>query len=99
MSAYPFSFVTVHGKIFDGKVDSVIAPGVEGYFGVLSQHAPMVAMLTRGVVSLRQEGVEKHFAVNQGILEVDGSGQVVLLAQEGVAADSINQAKEKAAAF
>ena len=37
-------------------VDMVVAPGVEGLFGVLPRHAPLLADLTRGVVELHQNG-------------------------------------------
>ena len=37
-------------------VEMVVAPGVEGLFGVLPRHAPLLADLTRGVVDVYQNG-------------------------------------------
>ena len=37
-------------------VEMVVAPGVDGLFGVLPRHAPLLAGLKRGVLELYQNG-------------------------------------------
>ena len=37
-------------------VHMVVAPGVEGLFGVLPRHAPLLADLARGVVEVYEDG-------------------------------------------
>ncbi|HTN41658.1 MAG TPA: F0F1 ATP synthase subunit epsilon, partial [Asticcacaulis sp.] len=36
------SLVTPERELFAGEVDQVVAPGVEGEFGVLAHHAPFM---------------------------------------------------------
>ena len=52
-------------------VEMVVAPGVEGLFGVLPRHAPLLADLTRGVVQLHQNGkVIDRFMIDGGLADV-----------------------------
>jgi len=39
--------------IYEGEAISLIAPSESGYLGVLAEHAPLVARLTRGKITLR----------------------------------------------
>lgn len=74
-----------------------MAPGAEGYFGVLSRHAPMVAELRVGELDLVDEhGQRRVFAVAGGILEVQRDG-VIVLADAVEAAQDIDVARATAA--
>ena len=51
-------------------MDEVVLPGVEGEFGVLPGHTPLLAVLQTGRMWYRQ-GTEKRFlAVSMGFAEV-----------------------------
>ncbi len=83
--------------LFEGRARSLIAPGVEGYFGVLARHAPMVAELGPGALMIRQEnGEEDYFAVSAGFLEVELDG-VTVLADTAEAALEIDVERARAA--
>ena len=66
-------------KLFEGRARALIAPGAEGYFGVLARHAPMVAQLGFGVLTVTEENGERiFFAVSAGFLEVTPDGVTIL---------------------
>jgi F-type H+-transporting ATPase subunit epsilon len=44
--------ISPEAKLFSGTVSSVKAPGVDGSFQILNNHAPLVAILTKGVISI-----------------------------------------------
>ena len=67
-------------QLVSAEVDEVVAPGEEGYFGVLPGHAPMLATLGCGVVTYRQGREEHHLAVLGGFAEVRGD-RVIILAE------------------
>ena len=46
-----FSLVSPEREVFNGLVDQVDAPGAEGDFGVLADHAPFMTALREGVVT------------------------------------------------
>jgi F0F1-type ATP synthase epsilon subunit len=52
MADFPTTIVTPQGKIFEDKIESLSAPGAEGYLGILAHHAPLVAMLATGILKL-----------------------------------------------
>ena len=55
------------------SVQMVVAPGVEGLFGVLPRHAPLLADLTRGIVEVHEDGkVTDRFMIDGGLADVSG---------------------------
>ena len=93
MPSYQIAIITPEGKLFDDKVESVMAPGQEGAFGVLYQHAPFITVLKKGIVTLIKEGKEIFFVISSGIFEVDNQSRVLLLAAHGAQAPNLNEAK------
>ena len=58
---------------------SVVAPGAEGYLGILAHHAPLIAALGVGDLTVVDEtGRESHVAITSGFLEVSGNVATVL---------------------
>ena len=63
--------VTPNEVYFEGPVASVVAPGVEGYLGVLRNHAPLVTTMGRGKLIYRDPaGKTETLRVDGGFFEV-----------------------------
>lgn len=62
------------------EVDEVVAPGVEGYFGVLPGHAALLTTLGSGEVTYRTGRTEQHLLVAGGFAEVQPE-RVIILAE------------------
>jgi F-type H+-transporting ATPase subunit epsilon len=73
--------VTPRGRALTASVDEVTAPSIEGEFGVLPGHLPLLAALRTGIVSYRQGSETKHCAVGAGFAEA-GPDKVVILTDE-----------------
>src|SRR5437762_10266535 len=56
----------------------VIAPGSEGYLGILPHHAPLFTTLGPGEFRVKKGGVEEALAVFGGFMDVRGNRVVVL---------------------
>lgn len=93
MANYQLSIITADGEAFNGQVESLIAPGKLGSFGVLSDHTPLIASLRSGPLTVTQDGVKNYFAVNAGILEVNDQSNVLLLTDFAKKAKTLNEAK------
>ena len=79
-----FSLVSPAREVFAGEVDHVIAPGTEGDFGVLPQHAPFMSTLKNGVVRvLEGDVVSMRVFVRGGFADVTPEG-LTILAEEAV---------------
>ena len=66
-------------KIFSGDAETVKLPGVDGSFGVLDNHAPIIAALKKGIVKVTdsKKNVE-HLEINGGVVEVLPNKVIVL---------------------
>jgi F-type H+-transporting ATPase subunit epsilon len=71
--------ITPDKKLYEGEVKSAVFPGSEGSFGVLDNHAPMIATLRAGEISLTEENNNKQeFHVKGGVVEVLKNRVIVL---------------------
>jgi F-type H+-transporting ATPase subunit epsilon len=81
--------VTPEERLISEDVREIVAPGVEGYFGVLPGHIPFMTMLDTGELMYRTDGVERHLAVSGGYAEVRRD-RVVVLADRAERAEHID---------
>jgi F-type H+-transporting ATPase subunit epsilon len=65
-----FEVVTPGRRVLAEDVDEVVLPSREGYMGVLSGHAPLLAMLDAGEVSFRVGSQQQYLSVSGGFAEV-----------------------------
>jgi F-type H+-transporting ATPase subunit epsilon len=73
-----FSLVAPQRELFHGEVDQVDVPGTEGDFGVLANHAPVMAMIRPGALRIVNDGAERRIFVNGGFADVTPAGLTVL---------------------
>jgi F-type H+-transporting ATPase subunit epsilon len=78
------------------EVDEVVAPGSEGYFGVLPGHAAFLTTLGAGELTYRHGREEEHLAVIGGFAEVTGD-RVIILAEEAERPEEIDRARAERA--
>ncbi len=78
-----FTLVSPERELISEDVDMVEAPGVEGIFGVLPNHAPLMTVLSPGVVKVRKDGHERRIFVFGGFAEVTPLG-LTILAEEAI---------------
>ena len=65
-----FNLVSPEKELFSGDVDMVEAPGAEGMFGVLPNHAPFMTLLGSGVLTVKHGAAVHRFTVQGGFLQV-----------------------------
>jgi F-type H+-transporting ATPase subunit epsilon len=78
MATFHFDLVSPEKIAFAGEVDQVDVPGVEGDFGVLAGHAPVVAAIRPGILTVTTGGTHQKIIVLGGIAEVSDKGLTVL---------------------
>ncbi len=78
-----FSLVSPERELFSGAVSQVDAPGTEGEFGVLPQHAPFMTTLKPGVVRIYEGGQVTPVFVRGGFADVTPQG-LTILAEEAI---------------
>ncbi len=67
---FDLTVVTPEGQAFHGAVESVVLPGTEGDFGVLTGHEVFLTGLRIGEMRVAQDGRDLWAAVSRGFAEV-----------------------------
>ena len=88
--------VTAERVLFQGDVDAVVAPGIDGELGILPNHAALMTALQPGELRYRNAEGEQQFAVTGGFMEVRGD-HVSVLADAAERADEIDAARAEEA--
>lgn len=91
-----FELATPARMLVSVEADEVVAPGVEGYFGVLPGHAAMLTTLKPGEVTYRSGQTEHHLAVLGGFAEVRAD-RVIILAENAERPEEIDRARAERA--
>jgi len=78
MATFHFDLVSPEKLAFAGEVDQVDVPGLEGDFGVLAGHAPVVAALRPGILTIITGGAREKVILLGGLAEVSEKGLTVL---------------------
>ncbi len=65
--------------VYEGDVDIVVLPGMDGEMGVLPHHAPLLTTLKYGIIKVRAKGAEQVFAVAGGVAEIQPDIVTVLV--------------------
>ena len=88
--------ITPERKVYEDDVDMVIAPGSEGYLGILPHHAPLLTALGPGEFRVKKGGVEEVLVVFGGFMDVRAD-KVVVLTEAAEPADEIDVQRAQAA--
>jgi F-type H+-transporting ATPase subunit epsilon len=88
--------VSAERSLVDEVVDEVEIPGLDGYFGVLPGHTPLLGVLGAGELWYRQGGETHLLAIAFGFAEVQPDA-VTVLAEMAERAEDIDVARAEAA--
>ena len=92
MATFHFDLVSPEKLAFSGEVDQVDVPGIEGDFGVLAGHAPIVAVIRPGILTVRTGSTHQKVIVLGGLAEMSEKGLTVL-ADVATSLDELDHAK------
>ena len=92
MTAFHFELVSPEKLLFSGDVDSVVAPGSDGQFTVLANHAPVMTTLKPGVVQYDAGGKSEKLFVRGGFADVGATG-FTILAEQAIPLAELDAAK------
>jgi len=88
--AFKFELVSPERLLVSEDVLEVVVPGQEGYFTVLSNHAPLMAGLQPGVVEVKNaSGAQERYCVFGGFVDIMPDS-CTLLAESAVNVKDVN---------
>lgn len=71
--------LTPDKTLFSGNAEVVSLPGINGSFQILENHAPLIANLGKGTLSIQSGSDKQAFEVKGGLVEVLKNKIVVLV--------------------
>jgi F-type H+-transporting ATPase subunit epsilon len=94
---FTLDVVTLKKVVFSEPIESVVAPGTVGYFGILAGHTPFVSSLQVGITKITKSNGEKiNLSTSGGFLMTDGK-KVILLAEAAERPEEIDAARAQRA--
>ena len=85
-----FELVSPERRLARAKVAMVVVPGVEGDFGVLPGHAPMMSTIRAGAIAIHETDggpATMRFFIEGGFAEVTETGLTILAEKATPVAD------------
>jgi F-type H+-transporting ATPase subunit epsilon len=79
----------------DAHCDHVIIPGIEGDFGIFSEHTPFITKIRPGILKLYSDEMEDRYAIHDGFVTIENN--IVKIVCEVIEKDDevdINRAEE-----
>lgn len=78
---FDLTLITPDKTLYEGRVESLVAPAALGYLGVLANHAPLVASLTEGKIIIRPQAGESiiFYSKGKGFLQVLKNKVIMIL--------------------
>jgi F-type H+-transporting ATPase subunit epsilon len=92
MATFHLDLVAPDRLTFSGDVDQVDVPGLEGDFGVFANHAPTVALLRPGILTVYAGGAQQQYVVLGGFVEVSADGKLTVLADIALTIEDFDRA-------
>tara|TARA_B100000902_G_scaffold70982_1_gene76560 strand:- start:10699 stop:10935 length:237 start_codon:yes stop_codon:yes gene_type:complete len=72
--------ITPEKNLYTGKVNSIILPGIDGQFGILENHAPIISILIKGVITITENNEKiKKFEIDGGVIEMKNNHTTILV--------------------
>lgn len=97
---FQLEIITPERQFFTGPVESLVLPALDGEYGVLPGHEPVVTAVEPGEARFKADGVWHEVIVTQGFAEITSEYAVLLVSTaekpEEIDAARAQRAKERA---
>jgi F-type H+-transporting ATPase subunit epsilon len=89
MTTFHFELVSPAKLLFEGAVESVVVPGLEGDMTIMANHAALMTSLRPGIVTIGDGKASKRLYVRGGFADVNAKG-LTLLAEQATPVEELN---------
>ena len=96
MKTFPLEIYAIDKQAYVGPCESLIIPAMDGEFGVLANHEPVVVAITSGELRYTVSGETTVLAVGDGFIEVS-ENEVYVMVDFAERADEIDRIRAEAA--
>ena len=97
MKSFPFELYAIDKTAYKGPCEMLTIPALDGEYGVMADHEPVVVAITSGELRYTVDGETTILAVGEGFIEVT-EDEVFVLVDFAERADEIDMIRAQAAA-
>lgn len=87
---FEISVISPEKVLYSGEATYVSLPGISGLFGVMANHAPLVAELDIGILRIENEALELKMVIDGGFVQVKAN-KVNVLANGGALKEDLQR--------
>ena len=93
MNHLSLEIISMSRRVYDGKINAITIPGIEGELTILPHHIPLITPLKSGEIKIKDDdGTDKFLAIGNGFAIVE-DGKVSILADSADLVDELNEQK------
>lgn len=98
MASFQVYILAADHAFYEGKCESLVIPTLQGQYGILANHSPMIGAIVPGMMKVKiSEEKEEIAAVSSGMVKVEKNEVLILVdAAERPEEIDANRAKEAA---
>lgn len=96
MKKIELKIVTPEKVLYEGSVEGVSIPTIEGEITVLPGHIPVISAIKAGELRIKKEGNEEYFSITRGVAEISGNS-IVILTEAAERAEEVDEKRAEEA--
>lgn len=96
MKKIELKIVTPERVLYEGSVEGVSIPTVEGEITVLPGHLPVISAIKAGELKIKKEGNYEYFSITRGVAEISGNS-IVILTEAAERAEEVDEKRAEEA--
>ena len=62
--------VTPYQVFYEGQIEKIVLPALDGSLGILPGHSPLVVAITPGIARFEADGESRSFSLSEGFAEI-----------------------------
>ncbi|MBO4928100.1 MAG: ATP synthase F1 subunit epsilon [Clostridiales bacterium] len=88
--------VTPYDVFFEGRIERVVIPAMDGQYGIMPGHSPLVLAITPGIARFDVDGESRSFVISEGFAEI-GQHVVIIVCNAAEWPEKIDEDRAKQA--
>jgi F-type H+-transporting ATPase subunit epsilon len=77
-SKFPIEIIASDHPFYKGECEILVFPGIDGEFGIMANHEPMVTCLSAGELKFQLDGEWHYAAVSDGFVDISPKRVTIL---------------------
>lgn len=78
MNSFALKIISSDGSLFETECNSLVVPTSDGYYGIMSNHSPVIIAVTEGKIKYTYDNNTDYIDTKGAILRFDNNEATIL---------------------